>query len=330
MLSYGYAIHSPRPHGVRIDVVAPAATVATVRAGLAAAMPGGFDVRPRSDVSVARRDITDTSAYGAMVVPASGPIDVLTAGAAGAAIQQTVDNALGTVAHAQGRTVRDVDLVPLPIGDRVGQSSFVYEFGLLIPGVISSVGFYLLGRRVRLWLRVCAAIGYAALASAFGVFVLDVCLGALTGSSWMLLATGTLVAAAFLLTMAALHALFGLPGTAIGAAALLVIGNAVNGSTVPLPLLPDGYRPVAPWMPNGAAVAAFRDAVYFGGQGMHQPLLALGVWTLSALIVIAAADVLHVRQRKFTPLTHAQIHATPVVRHLRHGTAKRQPRHQAL
>jgi hypothetical protein len=329
MLSYGYAIHSPRPHGVRIDVVAPAATVASVRTRLAAAMPGGFDVRSRDDASAARRDVADTSASGAMVVPASGPIEVFTAGAGGVSIQQTVDNALAVVAHTQGRAVRDLDVVPLPIGDRVGQTSFVYEFGLLIPGVIGSVGFYLLGRRVRLWLRVGAAIGYAALASAFGVLVLDVCLGALTGSPWMLMATGTFVAAAFLLTMAAVHALFGLPGTALGAVALLVIGNAVNGSTVPIPLLPDGYRAVAPWMPNGAAVAVFRDSVYFSGHGMYQPLLALGMWAVSALGVIAATDLLHVRQRKLTPLTHAQIHATPVVAHFRNCAAKRRPRHRA-
>jgi hypothetical protein len=250
-----------------------------------------------------------------MVVPASGPIDVLTAGAAGVQIQQVVNDAAARVADAQGRSVRDIDLVPLPTGDRVGQSSFVYEFGLLIPGVIGSVGFYLLGRRVRLWLRVCAAIGYAVLASAFGVLVLDVWLGALTGAPWMLMATATLVAAAFLLTMAALHALLGVPGTAVGAAALLVIGNAVNGSSVPIPFLPDGYRALAPWLPNGAAVAAFRDDVYFGGHGAHQPLLALALWTLSALTVIAATDLLHLRQRHRRLQPHAQIHATPVVNH---------------
>lgn len=323
ILSYGYAIHSPHPHAVRIDVVAPAATVTAVRTGLDAAAPGGFDVQSRSDVSDARRDLADTSAFGAMVVPTSGPIDVLTAGAAGVPIQQVVNEALGTVAHAQGRTVRNIDIVPLPTGDRVGQSSFVYEIGLLIPGVIGSVGFYLLGRRVRLWLRVCAAIGYAVLASAFGVLVLDVGVGALTVSPWTLMATGTLVAAAFLLIMAALHALLGLPGTALGAAALLVVGNAINGSTVPIPLLPDGYRPLAPWLPNGAAVAAFRDVVYFGGHGMQQPLLALALWTLSALAIITATDALHLRQRRVTPLAHAQIHATPVVTHLRNRTAKR-------
>ena len=328
MLSYGYAIHSPRPHDVRIDVVATEATVTKVRAGLDHAVPGGFDLRPRSNVSEARRDITDRSASGAMVVPASGPIDVLTAGAAGVPIQQVVDDALAAVAHAQGRSVHDVDVVPLPTGDRVGQSSFVYEFGLLIPGVIGSVGFYLLGRRVRLWLRVCAAIGYAVLASAFGVLALDTCLGALTGAPWMLMATATLVATAFLLTMAALHALFGLPGTAIGAAVLLVVGNAVNGSTVPIPLLPDGYRALAAWLPNGAAVAAFRDDVYFGGHGTQQPIFALALWTLSALSVIAVTDMVHLRQRRRTLLPRAQIHATPLVKHVGNLPPKRIPRHR--
>ena len=155
------------------------------------------------------------------------------------------------------------------------------------------------------------------LASAFGVLVLDACLGALTGSPWTLMATGTLVAAAFVLTVAALHALFGLPGTAVAAGALLVVGNAVNGSTVPIALLPDGYRQLAPWLPNAAAVHAFRSDVYFHEHGMAQPLLALTLWVTGALIVIAVADLQHLRRRRVEPASHEQIHSTSLLGYYR-------------
>jgi hypothetical protein len=98
-LSYGYAIHAPHPHDVPVDVVAPAAAVARVRAGLATAVPGGFDVRSRTDEADARRDIADTSSYGALVVPRGGPLRVLTAGADGVPVQQVVTSALDAVAH---------------------------------------------------------------------------------------------------------------------------------------------------------------------------------------------------------------------------------------
>ncbi|MFC4030095.1 hypothetical protein ACFO3J_01260 [Streptomyces polygonati] len=323
VLSYGYAMHAPAPHRVRVDVVASAPTTAQVRDRLEKAAPGGFEVRTRGSEQDARTDILDTSVYGALVVPPSGPARVLTAGADGVSLQQVVSGQLGGVARKLDRPVRAVDEVPLPAGDRSGQSSFGYEIGLVVPGVIGSVGLYLFGRRIRLWFRVAAAAGYAVLSAALGVVVLDAALGALTGSPWTLMATGAAASMAFLLTMAAAHALFGLPGTALGAGAMLVVGNAANGSTVPAPLLPDVYRQLSPWLPNGAAVRAFRGVVYFSGHGVAQPLLALALWALGALTVISFADLLHTRQKRRSGLRHEQIHATPTVIHLRRRHAAR-------
>jgi hypothetical protein len=321
VLSLGYAIHSPRPHGVRIGVVASQASADAVRAALSKAEPGGFDVRVVASEQAARRAITANSSYGALVLPVSGQAEILTAGAAGASVQQVVSTALTAVVSEQGRTARAVDLVPLPSADRAGQSAFAYQIGLLIPGVIGSVGFFLVGRQARLWMRAAAAAGYAVLSSALGVVVIDLGLGALTGSPWELIGVGMLAAAALVLTVAALHALFGLPGTGLAAIVLLVVGNSINGSTVPVPMLPAGYRQLAPWLPNAAATRAFRDVVYFSGHGLGQPLLALGLWAFGALIVIAATDALHMRLRLATPLLDAQIHATSVVRHLRTRSA---------
>ena len=317
VLSYGYAIHDPQPHHVRIDVFASAAAVDSVRSDLNKTEPGGFDVRASTDSQTARRDVLHASADGALIVGPGNTDQILVASAGGVSLEQLISNTLSTERRTHNRAVQIIDLVPLPAGDHAGQSSFVFEIGLLIPGVIGSVGFYLLGRRARLWVRVAAATGYAVLASVLGVVVLDAGLGALTGSPWTLIAIGTLVAAAFVLTVAALHALFGLPGTAIAGGVLLVVGNAINGSTVPIPLLPQGYRQIAPWFPNAAAVHAFRSDVYFHEHGLAQPMLALSLWVGGALIVIAIADVRHLRRRKLTPARHEQIHSTSVLQQVR-------------
>ena len=313
VLSYGYAIHSPRPHDVRIDVVAAPAAVAAITQALQRAEPGGFAVRADANAAQARRAVSRDHAYGALVVPAAGRDILYTASAGGVAVAQVVTGALTHVAAAQGRLLEQVDLIPLPAGDRAGGSSFVFEIGLLIPAVVGSVGFYLLGRRARLWVRIAAAAGYAVLASAFGVLVLDVILGALTGSPWTLMATGTLTAAAFVLTIAALHAVLGLPGTGLAAGVLLVIGNALNGSTVPIPMLPDGYRQLAGWLPNASAVQAFRSDTYFSGQGQGHALMVLALWVGVALLVLGATDALHLRRRRLAPDTHQKIHATPLL-----------------
>lgn len=325
VLSYGYALHAPSPHGVRVDIVASPSTTSQVRDHLERAVRGGFDVRTRGTERDARTDLLDTSVDGALVVPPTGPVRVLTAGAQGVSLQQVVTGRLSEAARGLGRPVQVVDEVPLPAGDRSGQSVFGYEIGLVVPGVAGSIVLYLFARGIRLWYRVAAALVHALLSAAAGVWVMDYALGALTGSPWALMAAGVAASAVFLLTMAAAHALFGLPGTALGATVLVVVGNAANGSTVPVPMLPDVYRQLAPWLPNGAAIRAFRDVAYFSGHGVAQPLLALALWALGSLTVIAFADLLHLRQKRHSGLKHAQIHATPAVAHLRHRRAARGP-----
>src|SRR6202789_274908 len=148
ILSYGYAIHDPRPHHVRIDVVAATtAAVDAVRSDLNRTGPGGFDVRSSPDPQSARRDVLDASVNGALVVGPGTTDQILVASAAGVSLQQVIVNAFSVERQARGRRVEIIGLVPLPPGDAPGQSSFLFEIGLLIPGVIGSVGFYLLGRR---------------------------------------------------------------------------------------------------------------------------------------------------------------------------------------
>ena len=66
ILSYGYAIHDPRPHHVRIDVVASAATVNAVRSDLTKTAPGGFNVHVSPDAQAARRDLLHGKAAGGL------------------------------------------------------------------------------------------------------------------------------------------------------------------------------------------------------------------------------------------------------------------------
>jgi ABC-2 family transporter protein len=317
-LSFGYADHAPQPHGVRVAVAAPPAVRGKLRAGLQRAEPGGFDVLSARGPGAALDSVRSQSAAGALLVPASGPVTIVTAGAEGVLQQQVLTAALTAASSSMHRPAKSLDVAPLSRSDRSGLSSFVFGLGLLIPSVLGGVGLFLLGMRLRLWWRVAAASVFALLAACGGVLALDAILGAFTGHTAALIGIGFLGALSFVLFVAALQALVGLPGTALAAVALIFIGNAISGGSVPVGFLPGGFRQIAPWLPNNAIIRGVRDVVYFNGHDLAHPLLVLGLWPALALGVLVAVDLLHLSERRRRPGHHAgEIYRTPAVVHLR-------------
>jgi hypothetical protein len=242
----------------------------------------------------------------------------VTAGAEGVLEQQALTATLTAASRSMHRAAESLDVAPLRSGDRSSLSSFVFGLGLLIPSMLGGVGLFLLGMHLRLWWRVAAATLFALLAACGGVLAIDTILGALTGATAALIGIGFLGALSFVLFVAALQAVVGLPGTALAAIAFIFVGNAISGGSVPIGFLPDGFRQIAPWLPNSAIVRGVRDVVYFNGHDLGHPLLVLGLWPAIALSVIAAVDRLHLSERRDRPHHHSsEIYRTPAVVHLR-------------
>jgi ABC-2 family transporter protein len=315
-LSFGYADHDPKPHGVRVAVAAPPAVYAKVAAGLQHAEPGGFDLVSVPSARAATQSVRSQMTAGALIVPASGAVTIVTAGAEGVLQQQAITAALTAASQHLGRPTKPLDVVPLSSGDRSGLSSFVFGLGLLLPSVIGGIGIFLLGMRLRLWWRVAAATLFAVLAACGGVLALDTVLGALTGAGGALIGIGFLGAFSFVVFVAALQAVVGLPGTALAAVAFIFIGNAVSGGSVPISFLPGGFRQIAPWLPNNAIVRGARDVVYFHGHDLAHPLLVLGLWSAVALSVLEAVDLLHLSERRQRPDNTREIYGTSAVAHV--------------
>jgi hypothetical protein len=317
-LSYGFADHAPAPHGVRIAVAAPAGVTAGLARGLAHADPGGFTVVAAPSPGAVTKSVLSQSAAGGLVAGPAGPVMIVTAGAAGASQQQAVTTALtAAAAAALHRPARPVDVAPLPAGDRAGLSVFVFELGLLIPSVLGSIGIFFLGRRLRVWWRLAAAVAFAALAAAGSVLVLDGVFGALAGAPAALTGVGFFGALTFVAFVTACQAVTGLPGTGLAALAFVFVGNAVSDGTIPFAFLPGGFRQVAPWLPNGAIVSAARDVTYLPASNLAHPLLVLGIWLAASLAVLAAVDLLHLAERRRAPDRQADIYATSGTTHLR-------------
>jgi hypothetical protein len=320
-LSFAYADHSPTPHGVKISVAAPAPVVRELAAGINHINPGAFRMIAAPSARAATGFVRSQAAAGALLLQARGPVTIVTAGAAGTGQQQAIETALTAVAAAMHRRVRSQDVVPLPLNDRAGLSSFVFELGLLIPSVIGSVGLFLLGVRFRIWWRVSAAALFSVLGGLTSFLALDVVFGALTGSGAALIAVGIFGALSFVLTVSALQAALGMPGTGLAVLLLIFLGNAVSGGTVAIAFLPEVFRQIGPWLPNAAIVSAVRDVIYFSGDGLGHPLLVLGIWVGAALAVLTGVDLLHMRARRHSDAPAHKIHSTPGIAMLRGRTA---------
>src|SRR6185437_918581 len=153
--------------------------------------------------------------------------------------------------------------------------------------------------------------------------------GALTGASAALLGVGFLGSLTFVAFVAACQAATGLPGTGLGALVFVFVGNALSGGTVAFAFLPDGFRQVAPWLPNGAIVSGVRDVVYLPDSNLGHPLLVLGIWLAGSLALVACVDWLHLAERRRTPEREAEIYATSGTAHLRQQLARRRDGHRS-
>ena len=315
-LSFGYADHDPRPHRLHVAVVAPAAVMIRLAAGLERAEPGGFTLLRASSEPAAMREVRSQSVAGALVIPPTGATTLVTAEADGVLQQQVLTTALTAVARAMHRAVTPADVAPLPPNDRSGLASFVFGLGLLIPSVLGSVGLFLVGMRRRLWWRVAAATLFALLAALAGVIALGTILGAFTTVSLTLVAIGFLGALSYVLFAAALQAIVGLPGTVLAAIGFIFVGNAISGGSVPISFLPDGFRQIAPWLPDAAVVAGTRNVLYFNGHHLGHSLLVLGLWPVTALAILALVDLLHRAERRRLSHPAHEIYRTAALVHL--------------
>jgi hypothetical protein len=253
-LSFGYADGDPKPHNVRIAASASLAVRSQLDAGLQHAEPGGFVIVNVPSARAAAQSVRSESTAAAFVVPPSGATTIVTAAASSLLQQQAITAVLTGVSDALHRVARPLDVVPLQTGDRAGLSGFVFTLGLLIPSVLGSVGLFLFGMRLRLWWRAAAAALFALIAACAGILALDTILGALTGAGGALIAIGFLGALSFVLFATALQSVVGLTGTGLAALAFIFVGNAISGGSVPIAFLPDGFRQIAPWLPNAAIV----------------------------------------------------------------------------
>jgi hypothetical protein len=284
--SYACALGNPSPRHVPVAVSAPPAVLGKLEASPL------LRVHPVADLARARSMVEDRTAYGALLLPRTGPATLLVANGGGRAVATTLMQLGQQAARARGTTLTTVDLAPTSPDDPNGTVEFYCVVFLFLGGAIGATVLGRVAAPVRGPRGALARLGlvlvYAALLSVVVTLFADVALGDLAGHFGFLFLTLWLFVAAVCLAATGLSALAGPLASIVLVLVLIILGNPSSGGPVPRPLLNGFYSGLNPVLPQGAALSALRGVQYFGDRGIDLGLLCLLIWALAGLGLLGA------------------------------------------
>ncbi|KAA9154196.1 DUF3533 domain-containing protein [Amycolatopsis acidicola] len=299
ILSYVGAFHSPSPHGIKLAVVGPQATVEQLNE--ISGSPVKASVAASEDE--ARQRIMDRDAAAGFVLDPSGTKDtVLVASAGGPALATAVQEVLTKVDATQGRTVDVVDIAAPQVGDGRALTGFYAVIGWLVGGYLAAAALGIAkGSRPatlrRTVVRLGAMVPYAIVSGLGGALILDQWLGALDGKFLQLWWVGALLTFTAATVTMALQVLFGVIGVGVTVLIFVILGNPSAGGAYQSELLPGFWRAIGGALPNGAGVEALRNFTYFDGHATLRPLLVIAIWAVAGLAITLIASALRLHYR---------------------------------
>ncbi|SDU84105.1 hypothetical protein [Jiangella alkaliphila] len=273
-------LHS-EPHDVPVAVAgAPgdAAAVTEVAADLDAR---GYAVTAAADADEARALILDREVYGAFVLDATGrPAELLVASAAGNAVATGL-RALGAELGADAVT----DVRPFPADDPTGAGLSAGALPLALGGWIAAIVLLMTVRGAAR--QAAGAAGFAVVAGLALTALLRFGFGTFDGAYWATAAAAALGISATAWAILGLRTAIGNAGLAVGAVALILLGNPLSGLASAPELLPAGWGTLGQLLPPGATGSLLRSVAYFDGAGAAGPLLVLACWLAGGVALFA-------------------------------------------
>ncbi len=183
LLAFACPATSQAPRGLPIAVAGPPGAVTQMKARLNTQDDDAFDVIAVADREAAIAKVLDRRAYGAVVLGAEGPAEVLTASAASPVVAQLLAQlADGLGAPGPEPTLPVIDIAPTPADDPRGAGLAAGSLPLPIGGILTGTLMALLVRGA--WRQLVGALVASALAASIAVTVLHGWLGSLDGNVW--------------------------------------------------------------------------------------------------------------------------------------------------
>ncbi len=279
------------PRDLPVGVVGTAEQVDRVRTGVAAAQPGALRLVELPDAAAAEEAVRRDDVRGALVLEGSAPA-LLTAGAHGQGVTETLTGTLTPVVQQAGQQLTVTDVVPLAPQDSRGRAVDHLAFAVVLGGFLFGITSYQVAPRLSLRLRLASAVLFAVAAGVTGAAVGVGAFDAVPGSALVVGGLVTLLALAAGAVAAVCLRLLGGVGTFVATAVLLILGAATSTGSDPAEYLPAWAAPLASVLPSGVAVQGLRDAVYFAGEGVLRAVVVLALWAVLPFAVIAAVDAL--------------------------------------
>ncbi|MFC9425183.1 DUF3533 domain-containing protein [Streptomyces sp. NPDC056987] len=304
--SYVGALHSPRPSGVKVAVVAPGPSAAQLTSALKRLPGRPLDPRTLPDENTARRQIMNRDIDAALVVrPRSVNDTLLIATGQGTNETRILADIFEGLEAQQQRSLALEDIAPASARDAGSLTSFYLVIGWCVGGYLCAAALAVgagtrppdLGRSV---IRLAVLAVYAIVGGLLGAVIAGPVLGALPGSVAGLWGLGALTVFAVGALTLALQALFGVVGIGLAVLIVVIAGNPSSGGGYPWPLLPDFWRAIGPALPPGAATWVARSIAYFRGNAVTAPLLVLSLWAVAGTAVTLVRSALR-RDRPAVP-----------------------------
>jgi hypothetical protein len=297
----GSAIRDPKPHDIPVGLVGPAAATDQLAAAFGAKAPGTFLFTSYGSEDAARIALDDRSVDGALVLGQAPRLII--AGAAGDTVAAVMTAAFGKVVSAQGASLTVETVHPFAAGDAHGLILFFVVVAMLISTLVVQA---LLGtgrKAAGLVTRLGVAVVYALIAAPVAMGAAAWLANGYGSGFWAATALVALASAAVGAVVAGSVRLLGVPGLGLSALVVVLLGLVSSGGPVGSQMLPDFYRWLAPWMPAGQLYASLRDALFFDGMGLGQPVLGLAAWLAGGLLLLVLAEVVVRRTTAPAPTT---------------------------
>ena len=275
------AAYHPQPHNLAVGIV-PSQVTTAVSAAVAHLHPGAYRFVNEPSNGAAIQAIRTHSTWGAMSTSSHSKLFI--AGANGPTVTANLIATFTPAFAAAGYHAFAVDVLPSNPGDS-GTSLFYIAFGTLLGGYLLAISSFTRARslpaRSHLLTSAMYSVVMGVVVSAISTWWLDVTPGRFVVVALIVALLGMAAGSATYLFLSISRSI----GTVIAAIALLAIANTAGG-VLPPPFLPPWLVPASYIFPQGIALSSLKGAVYFGGAGLVEGLLGLGLWVVVPIVAV--------------------------------------------
>lgn len=295
------ALHSPKPHHVKVAIVgAPAATTQVAHA-LSVKARGGLNVSQLTSVAQARRLVADRKLAGGYV-PGQHPAAIV-ASAASASLANFVEATFREVAAEQERPLAVDDVRPLPPENSSGIPNFFFIIICTLGTFLTVVALGFLAPTLpephRIAIVAAASVlapliayliggpGYHTFSGDFGTIMAMLGMGALYAFG---------VAAITRLCQLGLGAL----GALVASLVFIFLNFPSSGGSVAPELMPGFWRFLNHFWIGAAGLDANRSVLYFHGDGVGTDVLTILAWIAAWAALLEVPIYLRTTRRETT------------------------------